>query len=175
MTFYGSSAVEIHIPDSVEELCEACFFECTSLSRVTFNESSSLKLIGKEAFCLCHCREIHIPDSVEELGDNCFAYCGRLSLLTFGESSSLKRIGERAFYHCHLGEIHIPDSVEELGDGCFAECDNLSLVTVGRSSSLSLKDALVEREPDYGTIDILDILEPPTETLSPPVRVVRRK
>ena len=41
---------EIHIPDGVEELCEACFSECKTLSYVTFGESSSLRLIGKEAF-----------------------------------------------------------------------------------------------------------------------------
>ena len=38
---------EVVVPDSVEELCEWCFFWCSSLSRVTFGESSSLKLIGK--------------------------------------------------------------------------------------------------------------------------------
>ena len=48
--FGGSGGVEIHIPDSVEELCEACFYGCESLSRVTFGESSSLKLIGNGAF-----------------------------------------------------------------------------------------------------------------------------
>ena len=42
--------VEIHIPDRVEELCDECFSWCEHLSRVTFGESSSLKLIGKRAF-----------------------------------------------------------------------------------------------------------------------------
>ena len=37
----------VSIPDDMEELCEKCFFWCKSLSRVTFGESSSLKLIGK--------------------------------------------------------------------------------------------------------------------------------
>ena len=40
----------VSIPDSVEELCHECFCECKSLSRVTFGESSSLKLIWNEAF-----------------------------------------------------------------------------------------------------------------------------
>ena len=40
----------VSIPDSVEELCDGCFSGCTSLSRVTFGDSSSLKLIGKKAF-----------------------------------------------------------------------------------------------------------------------------
>ena len=54
----------VSIPDSVEELCDQCFCECKSLSRVTFGESSSLKLIGKEAFCGSGVRESHIPDGV---------------------------------------------------------------------------------------------------------------
>ena len=49
-TFRGSRVVEIHIPDSVEELCGGCFCECKSLSRVTFGESPSLKLIRELAF-----------------------------------------------------------------------------------------------------------------------------
>ena len=57
----------LSIHDSVEELCESCFFCCESLSRVTFGESSSLKLIGKEAFCGSGVVEIHIPDGVEKL------------------------------------------------------------------------------------------------------------
>ena len=44
------SARFVSIPDGVEELCESRFRGCKSLSRVTFGESSSLKLIGKDAF-----------------------------------------------------------------------------------------------------------------------------
>ena len=55
----------VSIPDVVEEICDWCFSWCKSLSRVTFVESSSLKLIGKEAFSWSGLREIHIPDGVE--------------------------------------------------------------------------------------------------------------
>ena len=86
------------IPDGVEELCDSCFYKCESLSRVTFGEPSSLKLIGKEAFCGGGVSEIHIPDGVEELCDLCFSWCESLFRVTFGESSSLKLIGTGAFY-----------------------------------------------------------------------------
>ena len=49
------------IRDSVEELCEECFFECKTLSYVTFGESPSLRLIEKEAFRGSGVVEIHIP------------------------------------------------------------------------------------------------------------------
>ena len=61
----------VSIPNSVEELCEKCFYACVSLLRATFGESSSLMLIGKKAFYRSGVVEIHIPDGVEELGEKC--------------------------------------------------------------------------------------------------------
>ena len=55
------------IPDGVEELREKCFSWCESLSRVTFGESSSLKLIENWAFSESCVVEIHIPDGIERL------------------------------------------------------------------------------------------------------------
>ena len=54
----------VSIPNNVEELCKECFYQCKSLSRVTFGESSSLKLIGVGAFRESGVCEIHIPDGV---------------------------------------------------------------------------------------------------------------
>ena len=128
----------VSIADSVEELCENCFCECRSLSRVTFGESSSLKLIGQGAFCVTGVREIHIPDAVEELCEKCFSWCESLSRVTFGESSSLKLIGKGAFRESGVVEIHLPDSVEELCEECFCRCEMLCRVTFGESSLLKL-------------------------------------
>ena len=103
----------VSIPDEVEELCDNCFSFCKSLPRVTFSDSSSFKLIRKQAFCKSGLKEIHIPDHVEELCDNCFSFCKSLSGVTFGESSSLKLFGEWIFHNSHPA-IHIPDRVEEI-------------------------------------------------------------
>ena len=86
----------VSIPDGVEEICESCFCGCKSLLRVTFGESSSLKLIGKGAFRESGVVEIHLPDSVEELCEECFSECRSLSRVTLGESSSVKVIGKGA-------------------------------------------------------------------------------
>ena len=40
----------VHVPDSVRELCDRCFYGCRFLSFVTFGPSSSLERIGAEAF-----------------------------------------------------------------------------------------------------------------------------
>lgn len=119
---------EIIIPDSVEELCDKCFFNCKELSVVTFGESSSLKRIGVEAFSglkghECSLKAIRIPDRVEELAEKCFCNCTSLLSVTFGEASSLRRIGDQAFSGCCLlKKLDVPDSVEELGEHYFGEC-----------------------------------------------------
>ena len=62
----------VHSPASVKELSELCFSRCSSLGRVTFGKSPSLKLICVEAFSWASLIDIHIPDSVEEVCDKCF-------------------------------------------------------------------------------------------------------
>ena len=86
-TFEGSDLVKIHTPESVEELGDRCFYECKSLSRVTFGQSSSLKLIRREAFGESDVIEIHIHDGFAKLGDRCFYECKSLSRVTFGRDS----------------------------------------------------------------------------------------
>ena len=89
---FSSNAEFVSISDRLEELRDSCFYVCTSLSRVRFGETSSLKRIGNLAFFASGLCEIHIPDNVVEIGSECFAWCKSLSRVTFGESSGLKRI-----------------------------------------------------------------------------------
>ena len=128
----------VSIPDGVKKLCELGFFRCWRLSRVTFGESSSFELIGREAFYGSAVVEIHIPDAVEKLGDGCLCECKSLSHVTFGDCSSLRLIGKKVFSGSCVREIHILDSVEELCESCFYECKSLSHVTFRESSSLKL-------------------------------------
>ena len=62
--FSGCALTEIHIPDSVQELCDRCFYRCRYLSRVMFGKASSLKLVGLEVFSECDALDIAIPDGV---------------------------------------------------------------------------------------------------------------
>lgn len=57
----------VSIPDAFEELCEECFYKCENLSRVTFCESPSLRLIWHGAFFGSCLTETHTPNGVEEL------------------------------------------------------------------------------------------------------------
>ena len=105
---------EVVVPGNVEELCESCFHKCKSLSRVTFGESSSLKLIGKQAFGRTGLVEVHIPEGVEGLCERSFCECLFLFRVTFGESCSLKLIGKEAFRGSGVREIRKPSCVMEI-------------------------------------------------------------
>ena len=124
------------IPKSVRELCDRCFEECRSLSRVTFVSSSCLEQIGEYCFSKTVIAEVSIPDSVRELCDRCFSECQSLRRVTFGSSSSLERIGKSCFEGTVIEEVSIPDSVRELCDCCFAGCTRLRRVNFGSSSSV---------------------------------------
>ena len=128
--------VEISIPNSVRELGDGCFKECSPLRCVRFGASSSLERIGVACFMGTGIRVIIIPDSVRELCDRCFCRCGSLDSVVFGSSSSLQRIGVSCFEHTRILEFRIPDSVRELCDGCFKWCKYLGRVTFGSSPSL---------------------------------------
>ena len=113
---------EIRVPDSVRELCDACFRGCQNLVCVTFSSSSSLETIGVDCFESTQVEELLIPDGVCELCDLCFKRCDYLVSVTFGASSRLERIGAFCFYKCGLEKFEIPASVRKIGGGAFAEC-----------------------------------------------------
>ena len=111
--------VEIHIPDSVRQLCGCCFQGCRSLRRVTFGSLSSLERIDASCFEGTGVEEVSIPDGVHKLCDRCFRGCKSLHRVTFGPSSSLERIGASCFEGTGVEEVCIPDGVRKLRDGCF--------------------------------------------------------
>ena len=112
--YIGEQLEALILPDRVEELSEACFCGCERFSRVTFRESSSLKLMGKWAFRGTWLQQIHIPDSVEEIGEECFCECQCLGEITFGKFSSLKSAGSRAFCDAGLMDVCCPRGIEDL-------------------------------------------------------------
>ena len=134
---------EVVIPDSVEELSCNCFYEAKGLSRIKFGERSSLKVIGKQAFCLSGVSEIHIPDGVEELCEFSFYGCQNLSHVTFGNSSSLKCIGDGVFHGSGLADFSLPGSVVSVGGSSFSECPLASFVISDMNKMFDVVDCLL--------------------------------
>ena len=77
---------DVSIPSSVCELCDRCFYGCTSLSTVTFCLPARLERLGAESFCYTSIESFFVPDSVVELCKRCFYECKSLRHVHFGAS-----------------------------------------------------------------------------------------
>ena len=113
--------------DRLEDLCDWCFYECQSLSRIAFGESS-VRRIDIRALVKSRLKEIYISEIVEELGGKWFYWCKMLPRVTFGEHSSMKRIGDRHiarycgiknhFKNCMIKSLILDGSGCRLGISC---------------------------------------------------------
>ena len=106
--FYGCHKLEtIVLPSKITEVTDWCFADCVKLSDITF--LGAISKIGHGAFCECNnLRNIIIPESVTMIGDEVFEGCTSLT------------------------EITIPDSVKHLGGKAFQNCSNLSTVVLSK-------------------------------------------
>ena len=127
----GNECSTYIVPDSVTEIGNYAFYNCTSLSKVKL--PNGLTKIGDIAFRDCKSlKEITIPDSVTEIGNYAFDYCTSLSKVQL--FNGLTKIGDSAFSDCkNLTEITIPDSVTEIGYDAFYYCTSLSKVKLPNS------------------------------------------
>ena len=72
--FYSDDYLEsIVIPSSLEEIGKSAFNSCQELTKVVFEEDSSLKVIHNSAFNYTSLREFEIPDSVVKIGSDAFS------------------------------------------------------------------------------------------------------
>ncbi len=100
----GSNVSEYTIPDSVTEIGEGAFEDCTSLTSVTIG--NSVTIIGDRAFYDCtSLTSVTIGNGVTEIGEDAFWFCTSLTSITITES--VTSIGEKAFYGCSsLKEVY---------------------------------------------------------------------
>jgi hypothetical protein len=146
------------LPASIEMLL-GTFTYCISLSEVTFEPESKLRVIGNQTFYECHSLErIAIPYSVTRIGANVFGGCQSLeeitippnmvstghsvfnncsSLAHFENFAKLTSIEKNMFRNCaFLGDITIPPSVTTISFQAFEGCISLGSVTFENGSQL---------------------------------------
>ncbi|MDE7107082.1 MAG: leucine-rich repeat domain-containing protein, partial [Clostridiales bacterium] len=93
------------IPDTVTEIDEYAFRDCSSL------------------------KSIEIPSGVTEIKNDIFKDCTSLRQVKLGDN--VTKIGSRAFSGCTvLDDIQIPAAVEKLGSYAFKDCTSLKSVTI---------------------------------------------
>ena len=141
------------IPDTVTEIEDNAFVQCTNLKNVTL--SKNLKKIGKYAFFGCPVTKMTIPDSVEEIGGGAFygtevfevgdTSAGKYrtdvnstvliekntnTLVAASKTVSkvpegVQAIGAYAFAWNPMSTIDLPDTVTQIGKNAFYNCCNL--------------------------------------------------
>ena len=146
---------EVTIKNGVYRIGSYAFEECTSLAKVTMEDSVSRAIsIGQGAFYGCSnlasarlpnckigtlggdlfhgCRslqEIVIPEGVTAIGENAFIGCTNLSSVTL--PTGLASIARYAFSSCtSLKKIVIPDTVQSIAEYAFSSCSGLTEMTL---------------------------------------------
>ena len=121
------------IPNSVNEIGDRAFEECSGLTSITI--PNSVTSIGAWAFEGCSgLTDITIPESVTSIGDKAFAFCNDLTNLTI--SDGVISIGTSAFEWCkRLTNVTIPSSVTSIGEEAFSDCSDLITINVSSENS----------------------------------------
>ncbi len=129
----GKTAGSFTIPNSITEIGDSAFEDCTSLESVTI--PNSVTSIGDDAFRGCtSLTSVTIPDSVTSIGDSAFFGCTSLTSVTI--PNSVTSIGRYAFaYRTSLTSVTIPDSVTSIGYFAFSGCTSLSNISVDSNNT----------------------------------------
>ena len=99
----GVLVKDLIIPNSVTNIGDYAFYNCTSLTSVT------------------------IPDSVTSIGLGAFQGCSGLTSITIPDS--VTRIGNSAFYGCGFTSVTIGSGVTRIEKFAFAQCTSLISMT----------------------------------------------
>ncbi len=135
----NSSLTSIVIPDSLTNIRDGAFINCTSLTKFMVSGENGIyktvdgALLSKDGTVLVLCpgsvTKYTIPDSVTSIGAYAFASCDSLSSIVIPDN--VKSIGDYAFAGCEsLSSIVIPNSVKSIGDYAFSNCSKLTSIVI---------------------------------------------
>ncbi|KAL3931912.1 MAG: hypothetical protein SGBAC_011091 [Bacillariaceae sp.] len=136
------SVTSVEVAPNVTRIHSKAFKNCPILTHVSLPSSSSLKVIGENAFNNCRSlKSIWIPPSVEVIGSGAFCDCSSLETVVLPRVG-LKAIPHACFIRCtSLENITIPSSVVDIRVNAFSNCEALPYVklpmgleTIGKGS-----------------------------------------
>ena len=129
-TFSETGLTEVIIPDTVTELGQRVFKNCTALKSVVLPDH--LTSLGDETFAGCtSLTEIDLPDSLERISWDGFSESG----LTHIElPNSVTEIGARAFQDCKaLESVVLSENLTRIRDTAFSGCEKLASIELPSS------------------------------------------
>ncbi|UTC85675.1 leucine-rich repeat domain-containing protein [Treponema denticola] len=163
----------LHVPESITEIDQYAFFECTGITEVYLPESltkigmyafkncegmrklvlgKNLTHIGYGAFDSCKNLEgkLEFPSDLAEIGASAFSQCSKLSALDFSKCTKPLTIGNNAFEAYGItGTVQFPASLASLGEGAFWNCNKVECFDFYLCSSPPL--TAIGSDAFYGT------------------------
>ena len=141
----GKDVVEITIPNTVTNIGEQAFYNCSSLTSVTIGES--VISIGNFAFQDCSSlTSVTIGENVTSIGASAFSSCSSLTSITI--PNSVTSIGDHAFQYCYaLTSVTIGESVTGIDAGTFQFCNALTSVTCKATTPPTVESNAFEGVP----------------------------
>lgn len=126
--FSGSKVKSVYLPESVAEIGEGAFQDCSSMASVSFAES--VKAIGDKAFSGCSSITSFVwPNGVSVVGAGTFQGCKKLESIRL--SDAVTDLRQDAFRSCEaLQSINLPERLVSIGKECFRGCKLLDKVVV---------------------------------------------
>ena len=142
--FYSQRDItSLKIPNSIVEIGNEAFHNCSSLKNVYINDLEAWCNISFSNGCANPLERganlwvdnemvttLVIPTSITEIKEFSFEGCGSIKNIVF--HNNVTKIGREAFFNCgNIETLTIPDSVTAIDDWAFYWCSGLESVTIG--------------------------------------------